>query len=172
MAYYQFDSDSSDVSTRVESAANITMSWLVRLAGLALLVVGLWTAITIILEAWTIYTNPRSQRVEAFARAIEDATHLDAMLTPKRAVPPTPGAGATGDVGSDRSASARPTGPTDELRMSYFIAWAILLMMLLLVGRLSIAAIRTGGELALYDVQIRRFARELIREVARERQRG
>lgn len=169
MAYYQFDSESGDAATKVESAANIAISWLTRLAGLALLVVGLWAAVAIIFEAWSIYTNPKSHRVEAFARAIEDATHLDAMLAPKRV------ASATAAPPAADAATAVPAAAeaqSDELRVSYFIAWAILLMMMLVVGRLSLAAIRTGGELALYDVQIRRFARELMREVTRERSRG
>jgi hypothetical protein len=34
------------------------------------------------------------------------------------------------------------------------------------------AAIKTGGELALYDVQIRRFARELMREAVRNGRSG
>jgi hypothetical protein len=32
----------------------------------------------------------------------------------------------------------------------------------MLVGRLAIAAIKTGGELALYDLQIKRFAKYLV----------
>ena len=173
MAYYQFDSDNPEPPTRVESVANTTIAWLVRFAGLALLVVGLWTAVTIILEAWTIYTNPKSQRVEAFARAIEDATHLDAVLTPKRTDTPVKGEGVAGNTGAETSKPATHAASSgEEFRFSYFVAWAILLMMMLLVGRLSLAAIKTGGELALYDVQIRRFARELMREVARERSRS
>ena len=38
---------------------------------------------------------------------------------------------------------------------------------LLLVGRLAIAAVRTGGELALYDVQVKKLARARIEERAR-----
>jgi len=34
----------------------------------------------------------------------------------------------------------------------------------MLVGRLAIAPIKTGGELALYDLQIKRFAKYLAQQ--------
>ena len=46
------------------------------------------------------------------------------------------------------------------------MAWLIAILLLLLVGRLAIAAVRTGGELALYDVQVKKLARALIKERA------
>jgi hypothetical protein len=67
--------------------------------------------------------------------------------------------------------AAKPTRAS-TLRLSYFIAWPIVMLLLLLVGRLAMAAIKTGGELALYDVQIRRFARELMREAVRNGRSG
>jgi hypothetical protein len=153
MAYYQFDSEDSEANMTVDSVAQSTMSWLVRLAGLVLLGVGLWAALGVINEAWSIYQNPKSSRVESLARAIDEATHIDLVLAPSQRA----------DAGAD---AARPERAS-TLRLSYFIAWPIVMLLLLLVGRLAMAAIRTGGELALYDVQIRRFARELMREAVR-----
>jgi hypothetical protein len=173
MAHYQFDSNSLDTPGKVESIANTTIAALVRLAGLALLAVGLWTAITILNEAWAIYTNPKHARIESFARAIDDATHIDVLLAPQHpASAAGSGAGAEGSAIAKKAEAPASSGATETFRLSYFIAWAILLMMLLLVGRLAMAAITTGGQLALYDVQIRRFARELMREAARERGRS
>ena len=51
---------------------------------------------------------------------------------------------------------------SDNFRISYFIAWVIDLLLLLLLARISIMAIRTGGELALYDAQIKRLARQIV----------
>ena len=51
-----------------------------------------------------------------------------------------------------------------ELRFSYFVAWMIAILLLLLIGRLALGAVRTGGELALYDVKVGKLARALLRE--------
>ena len=155
MAYYQFDNDNSEANMTVDSVAQTTMSWLVRLAGLVLLGVGLWAALGVINEAWSIYQNPKSSRVESLARAIDEATRIDMVLAPSQRA----------DAGTDAAGQERAS----TLRLSYFIAWPIVMLLLLLVGRLAMAAMKTGGELALYDVQIRRFARELMREAVRGR---
>ncbi|MEZ5446599.1 MAG: hypothetical protein R3F45_12590 [Gammaproteobacteria bacterium] len=153
MAYYQFDNDNSEANMTVDSVAQSTMSWLVRLAGLVLLGVGLWAALGVINEAWSVYQNPKSSRVESLARAIDEATRIDTVLAPSQRAD-------AGAAGPERAST---------LRLSYFIAWPIVMLLLLLVGRLAMAAMKTGGELALYDVQIRRFARELMREAVRGR---
>ncbi len=153
MAYYQFDNDNSEANMTVDSIAQSTMSWLVRLAGLVLLGVGLWAALGVINEAWSVYQNPKSSRVESLARAIDEATRIDTVLAPSQRAD-------AGAAGPERAST---------LRLSYFIAWPIVMLLLLLVGRLAMAAMKTGGELALYDVQIRRFARELMREAVRGR---
>jgi len=155
MAYYQFDNDNSEANMTVDSVAQSTMSWLVRLAGLVLLGVGLWAALSVINEAWSIYQNPKSSRVESLARAIDEATRIDMVLAPSQRA----------EAGTDAAGPERAS----TLRLSYFIAWPIVMLLLLLVGRLAMAAMKTGGELALYDVQIRRFARELMREAVRGR---
>jgi hypothetical protein len=54
-----------------------------------------------------------------------------------------------------------------NIRVSYFFAWMIVLLLLLLIARISLAAIKTGGELVLYDMQIKQFARTLVRESSR-----
>ncbi|MDZ7735412.1 MAG: hypothetical protein U5P41_04205 [Gammaproteobacteria bacterium] len=59
--------------------------------------------------------------------------------------------------------------PQYRLRLSYYIAWVIALILLLLLARISLAAVRTGGELVLYETQMKRFARELVKETIRER---
>ena len=189
MARYQFDEKDSQQTTGVTDVANGVLDFLVRLAGLALLCIGLWTAVAIIREAWILYQNPNTGAVERFAQAIDNGSHLDSVLAPKHLR--DAGAGAGGDVasefnpgtvtgdtpggtGSATTATPSPPPPAaakpeDQLKLSYFVAWAILLLVMLLVGRLSIAAIKTGGELALHDVQLKRFARQLLREMSRDR---
>ncbi|MFO1434967.1 MAG: hypothetical protein U1F34_00810 [Gammaproteobacteria bacterium] len=155
MAQYQFE-NSADAGSGAAAFAQSSMNWLVRLAGLVLLGVGLWAAIGVINEAWAIYNAPRQSRVDAIAVAIDEATHVDSVLSPP----------ARADV-SNADPTKPAAKPMESFRLSYFIAWPIVMLLLLLVGRLSMAAIKTGGELALFDVQFRRFARDLVREVAR-----
>ncbi len=42
----------------------------------------------------------------------------------------------------------------------------IAILLLMLIGRLAIAAVKTGGELALYDLQIKRFAKYLTEQAS------
>ena len=156
MAYYQFDDDRAELPARVESFAHAGMNWLVRLAGLVVLAVGIWAAIGVINEAWAIYKSPKNSRVDAIALAVNEATHIDTVIAPPSR------AAADGQ-------ESKPAKASEPFRLSYFIAWPIVLLLLLLIGRLAMAAIKTGGELALFDVQFRRFARDLVREVARAR---
>jgi hypothetical protein len=158
----------------VATFANGLLNAVVRLGGLVLLGIGTWTAVNLIEEVWALYHDPARPTVEHFAVAIENASHVDKLLTPKHLSEDTAGA-ATDAAGTstDAQPAATPAVPatkTDEtFRFSYFIAWPIVLLMLLLIGRLALAMIKIGGELALYDVQIKRFAAGLLREVARDR---
>ena len=192
MARYKFDEKDTPSAT-VADVANGVLDILVRLAGLLLLCIGLWTAVAIIKEAWGLYQNPNNGAVERFAQAIDQGSHLDRLLSPKRLSNMNGSIGRTdGSPASEFGAGTAPEGSTDaaagaaaanpptpatadtqpeeQLKLSYFMAWAILLLVMLLVGRLSLAAIKTGGELALHDVQMKRFARQLLREMNRGRE--
>ncbi len=112
---------------------------LARLAGVLLLIVGLWTGIQVMGEAWNLYQEPAG--IHGFAQAVETGSNIDKLLTP----------------GSDTRASAggesnqpRYAATGDDFRPSYFLAWVIVLFSLLLIGRLAFWAIKTGGELVLY----------------------
>ncbi|NIR29023.1 MAG: hypothetical protein GWN84_06850 [Gammaproteobacteria bacterium] len=123
----------------------------VRLVGVVLLLFGFWTATQVVLEAWNLYEDP--SRVERFAVAIDQGSNIDRLLNP----------GASGEPRAGE-VEGRERTELIEFRFSYFIAWAVVLLLLMLIGRLTIWFIRTGGELALYDVQVRRVARTLMRQ--------
>lgn len=139
-------SDDSSISRQV-------MSVLVRLVGVAVLFVGVWAGVKVILEAWALYNEPA--RIERLAQAIESGSNLDTLFATR---PGTQGeqAGATAATGADAT-----------LRLSYFAAWFIALMLLLVIGTVAMSAISTGGRLALYDTQVRSFARAVSRQMAR-----
>jgi disulfide bond formation protein DsbB len=135
------------------------LSILVRLLGLTMLLIGLFIGIKVIFEAWHLYKEP--QNIERFADAIEQGSHLDVMLakfTPQPKV-----------KAENNETTIQPVSPTvqtnaESLRLTYFLAWIIAILLLMVVGGLASSAIRTGGQLALYDLQVKRFARQLITE--------
>lgn len=141
------------------------MSVIVRFSGLVLLFAGLWIAFQVLTEALNLYNDP--QRIERFAAAIEKGSNIDkslgALQTPKTRV--------DSDASlSDFPATPAKTGkkPEDEFRISYFLAWIIVLLLLLMIARISLSAMKTGGELVLYDVQIKQFAKMLLKEVGKQ----
>ena len=167
VARFEFKQDPAPVEgiERAERMLNLV----VRCFGLALMVVGLIVSLTVISSAWSLYRSPT--HIESFAQAVEQGSHLD--LTLSRATQSGRQQLDTNDMvgvaplprAADSSASAPPQ--LASFRFSYFMAWLLAILLLLLVGRLAIAAVRTGGELALYDVQVKKFARALIEERAR-----
>ena len=84
MARYQFDDKDSSSAASVADVANGVLDVLVRLAGLVLLCIGLWAAVAIIKEAWALYQHPNNGAVERFARAIDQGSNLDRLLSSKR----------------------------------------------------------------------------------------
>lgn len=146
-----------------QSGTSDFLSTLVRLMGLAMLVIGLFVGIKVIFTAWDLYEQP--QQIERFADAIEHGSNLDSLL-----------ASLTPKLTNNRS-SAPTTIDTNEqnvttseeqhkpLRITYFLAWFIAILLLMVIGGLASRAIKTGGELALYDLQVKRFANLLMKEV-------
>ncbi len=158
MAYS--DRDEPDEGTRFSTITQFTEIF-VRLAGVLLLLVGLVIGIEVVVEAWDLYRSP--EHIERFSWAIEQGSNLDrsiASFTVSRL--PSSKDNELPDQ-SDRSSATEP------LKLSYFLAWVIVILLLMLIGRLALAAIRTGGELALYDREVKRFARTLLKETARLR---
>jgi len=126
---------------------------IVRLLGLVMLIVGLTIAIKVIIEAWSLYEEP--QRIERFAEAIDEGSNLDQLLRSFSQKT----ASTENEVETATTTSQQAT-----LRISYFLAWIIALVLLMVIGGLAASAIRTGGQLALYDLQVKRFANELIKQ--------
>ncbi len=167
MARFEFKQDPPEAEglERAERVLNLV----VRCCGLALMLVGLMVSLTVIVSAWSLYRSPT--HIEKFAEAVEQGSHLDLTLAnaSQRGQQQLDTSDRAGISPLPRAAdAATPTpAPPASFRFSYFMAWLIAILLLLLVGRLAIAAVRTGGELALYDVQVKKLARALIEERAR-----
>ena len=164
MARFEFKQDPPDEDWLTRSDRQLNL--VVRGFGLVLLVVGLIVALTVIVSAWSLYLSPT--HIERFAQAVEQGSHLDLTLTnaTQRGQQQLDSSDRAGVSATPRTPISIATQP--GLRLSYFMAWLIAILLLLLVGRLAIAAVRTGGELALYDVQVKKLARALIKESARK----
>ena len=147
----------------LEDTGKSTMGMVVRGAGLFILVVGLLVGLVAIWEALQLYHEP--DRIERFALAIEKGSNIDKSLRSLRDST-LADAGKDENVpapASDKTAQA-PAPASDNVRVSYFLSWVIVLLLLLLIARLALAAMKTGGELALYDMQVKQFARMLVKE--------
>jgi len=153
---------------KAEQAGRTIMSIIVRLSGLILLFAGLWVAFQVLTEALDLYRDP--QKIERFAVAIERGSNIDKSLT------------ALQNTSTDSSIDEKLVGERErnisndnkknDIRISYFLAWIIVLLLLLMIARIALAAIKAGGELVLYDVQIKQFAKSLIKEAAKANKSG
>ncbi|MGR8948775.1 MAG: hypothetical protein ACU84Q_12055 [Gammaproteobacteria bacterium] len=148
MSRYQFD-DVSEPTSWSEKSTEITHV-IVRAFGFLLMIIGLWIGLKAINEAWGLYKEP--QNIERFARAIEKGSNLDKALSTVQ----------NGDAQDGGTAAQQES--VLGFRLSYFAAWILAILLLMLVGRLALAAVKTGGELALYDMQIKKFAKLLAQE--------
>lgn len=133
------------------------LSIVVRLLGLLMLIIGLYVGIKVIFEAWNLYDEP--QRIERFADAIEQGSHLDSLLSSftEKA--------ASNDANDVQAWQPKHERQKESIRVTYFLAWFIAIILLMVVGSLASSAIKTGGQLALYDLQVKRFANLLMEEV-------
>jgi len=122
--------------------AGTVIGLVVRLIGVALLCVGIAVALKVISEAFQLYNQP--QVIERFAQAIDQGSNLDAVLAPD----PTETSGAA------TSADSRTTQA--PLRLSYFAAWVVVLMLLVVVSGIAMSVVATGGKLALGDLSLRK----------------
>lgn len=158
MPRYEFKQDDAH-DDWVEQSSRL-LNLVVRITGLILLGAGFIVALMVIASAWSLYENPA--RIESFAREIERGSNLD--LTLSNAVSAGREQIAADLRDNPELAGAAQAGPATGFRFSYFVAWLIAILLLLLIGRLSIGAVRTGGELALYDVKVGKLARALLKE--------
>jgi hypothetical protein len=111
---------------------------LVRLLGLAWLMVGLWAGYKVITEAWQLYQNPSA--VQPLAQHLARASGVDSLVAVR----------APEETTDATSPPARKAEPDNPFRLSYFLAWGVTVLMLLLIGKLATWAIRSGGELVLF----------------------
>ena len=146
----------------LDDAGRNIMSFLVRILGFFLLLAGLWVALQVLLTAQDLYVHP--EQIERFAVAIEKGSNIDKTLAPIRDSL-LEESNSENEVQRYNEKEQRPSSVrSGNIRVSYFFAWVIALLLLLLIARISLTAIKTGGELVLFDMQIKQFAKMLAKE--------
>ena len=163
---YKFDNNneqetesSKPTAMSLNETSQDVLSVVVRMCGLLLLFIGLWIAIQVFSEALALYKDPTN--IERMATAIEAGSNIDKSLIPIRD-------SLLGEDETSTEYESKPEIKTDGFRISYFIAWVVDLLLLLLLARISIMAIKTGGELSLYDAQVKRLARQIVQASKKE----
>tara|TARA_Y100000588_G_scaffold269935_1_gene285407 strand:+ start:73 stop:537 length:465 start_codon:yes stop_codon:yes gene_type:complete len=144
--------DTDNEEQPVESPVRTVISILVRTLGVLLLVAGLILVFLVIREALGLYKYP--ERVEVFAATVEQGSNIDKTLAPWR----------TGDDLGRLAIGESDSEQENSIRLSYFFAWLIVFGLLLLLSKIAIGVVTTGGKLALYDPEVNRLARALIEE--------
>lgn len=143
----------------------------VRLIGMCLLLGGLYVAFQVMLEAMELYKQP--EKIQRFAVAIEKGSNIDSSLSSFRENIKTISNGnddenaVVGEYKENPVTPAKTSG--NNIRVSYFLAWVVVLMLLMLIASISLRVIKTGGELVLYDMQIKQFAKMLVKESSKAR---
>lgn len=162
MPRYEFEQDAAQATPAPQAAASRRAVGIVRGCGFALMAFGFVVSLAVMVEAWSLYRAPTS--IERLAKAIEKGSNLDRSLTraSRHAAVPDETVLEEDDV-------AQPKGePLFGFRFSYFVAWVVAILLLLLIGRLAIAAVKTGGELVLYERHVQKLAAEIVRESRRQ----
>jgi hypothetical protein len=146
----------------LDDAGRNIMGFFVRLLGFFLLLAGLWVALQVLLTAQDLYEHP--ENIERFAVAIEKGSNIDKTLAPIKDSLIADSDSENGVQQYGETEQRPSSAGTGNIRVSYFFAWVIALLLLMLIARISLAAIKTGGELVLFDMQIKQLARMLAKE--------
>lgn len=134
---YKFDNNNEEETetsqpsmSSFNEASKDVMSIIVRFCGLMLLFIGLWIAIQVFNEALALYKDPAN--IERMATAIEAGSNIDKSIVPIR-----DSLLGEEDTDTETEVATKAKDNTDGFRISYFIAWIVDLLLLLLLARIK-----------------------------------
>ena len=139
--------ETSPTGSNLALFASRTTNAFVRLVGVALVLVGLWAGVKVVFEAWGLYQQPAA--IDRLARVIDQASHVDSLLVSR---PPA------ASEGGAKAGATTQQAPEEPFRLSYFLAWTLAILLLLLIGKLATWTVRAGGDLAISRGPSRRDA--------------
>lgn len=141
-----------------KQTANDMVILCVRTLGFLLLIAGLWVVLQVLSTAQDLYEEP--DNIARFAIAIQKGSNVDNAF---QLLDENLG-NATQQTG-DKAINAS----NNSLKLSYFFAWVIVMLLFLLITRIALACARIGSELILFDMQIKKLAHTLAKEVNNNR---
>ena len=153
--YREYDLLLSASPPRALSIFQQCLAVLVRLLGLCILVIGIGATAIILREAWMLYQEP--SRIDRFALAIEQGSNLDKIFA------------LEGEKAEEAGTPTTDIPASTSFRLSYFAGWFLVLLLMLVGSIVAISAVSVGGRLVLYDTDIRRLSRAVIKEVRRNK---
>ena len=133
-------------ASRLGTMTAIIASALARALGLVLIMVGVWAAVMVVIEAWNLYSDPDS--IQDFAASLERASGLDEYLAGRTLPPRESPSDVIGGPGLTQALTTGPgTQSGSQLKVSYLFAWPLVVLLLLLIGKLASLAIEAGARL-------------------------
>ena len=158
---YEFD-DTPEKTPAISLDLQSWLELLVRLSGIILLLIGLWASIQVLMEAFQLYQQP--VKIEMLTEAIERGSNLDTSIAKSESPRDT--------MTSEQvyQGIGKPTNRGQDIRLSYFIAWIVALLILLLVSMIAFSFLRIGAELILQDKELKRTLKLLIKEIGTNKQ--
>lgn len=153
---------------------------LLRFVGVAILLAGLYSGFLVVQKVWTLFDE--HEGIARFAERIEEHSNLNEFVGRMTAVMSLiQEAGRTAreqpkgePEGKARGAAQAEPRESGQFNASYFAGWALSIILLFLIARISLWAVTAGGKLALYsvdqEVQLKLILRELIAELRGGRQ--
>lgn len=155
----------------------------IRLAGVVVLLAGLYSAFLVIKKAWSLLDDPKV--ISVYADEIEKQTHMNAFIAQwnvvvdfvnqaRRSLPQQQMQNPPVE-GQEQPLTVVPTssGPKQSINAAYLTAWFFTLGLLGLIARISLWAVSEGGKLIVYGVdqeqQLKRVLSELVQEIRHDR---
>jgi hypothetical protein len=132
-----------------------------RALGIVLMLSGLFVLLTVAHTAWNLLED--QQLVQKLAAQVEEASRIDSFIDQEVTALQIPPAHSPAEAGNP-SAASKPIRPS----ISYFAAWPLLFIILLIVGRVGLWLLREGGHIytnSSYEEQTKKLLREMIAEL-------
>lgn len=136
----------------VKQIGNDMVVFFIRTVGFLLLFSGLWVVLQVLITAQDLYEKP--DNITRFAIAIQKGSNVDNAFQLLN---------ENSEYSSQQANTKAGNAYTKHgsLKLSYFFAWVVVMLLFLLITRISLACVRTGSELILFDIQIKRLMRTL-----------
>jgi hypothetical protein len=159
---------------RDEVAGVATIHWssvfegIVRFIGAAIMLIGVVVVLQVMNQAWELYKDPNS--VVAFSEKIENASNINKALNTLLGETLEDMRQRMNSLVNANNPNNQPGNPPrfEPWNISYFVAWFLKIVLILLIGRIGFFAMSEGGKLALVGMGEKNTAKNLAKEILQE----